>query len=344
MTDLPHATNYLSSANSRDMSRRALGLLRHPETITIGLLGVAFLVGGMLSPYFLDVQNLLDSTSLYMEVGLMALAMTLIIISGNIDLSIASMLALTAVICSTAFSRLGIPMEVVVLLGPLVGGMLGLINGLLITRLRLPSLVVTLGTLAVYRGLAQVLVGDHSIGGFPEWFVGIDYRTVGPVPLPLIIFLGLAGVAGIVLRKTVFGRYIYALGTNEPAARFSGVRTDAVKLAVFVLSGVMAGVAAMIMLSRLSVARYDLAQGDELAVITVVVLGGTDIFGGRGRILGTVAALFLLGLIRQGMGLANIMAEKQLVITGSLLVAAVLLTRGLSAISQYLQRNIQGKE
>jgi rhamnose transport system permease protein len=217
-----------------------------------------------------------------------------------------------------------------------------LLNGLLIIRLKLPSLVVTLGTLALYRGLAQVLVGDHSIGGLPEWFVGIDYRTLGPLPLPLILFLVFAVIVGVVLRKTVFGRSVYAIGTNEEASRFSGLRTDRIKLALFCFSGLMAGISAMMMLSRLSVARYDLAQGDELAVITVVVLGGTDIFGGRGRILGTVAALFLLGVIRQGMGLANIRAENQLAVTGSLLILSVLLTRLLSYVSQKLDQKLRG--
>ena len=325
----PAATAAAATARRRpSIGWRALRVLASPEAITLYLLIAAFIVGGALSPYFLDVRYLLDSTSLYMEIGILALAMTFVIISGNIDLSVASNLALTAVLVATLHARWNVPMALAAVLGPVIGGGLGLFNGLMITRLRLPSLTVTLGTLALYRGLAQVLVGDHSIGNFPEWFVGIDYRSVGGLlPMPLIVFLALTVVFAVVLHKTVFGRCVYAIGTNEAAARFSGMRVDRVKLAVFTLAGMTAGLAAVMMLSRLGVARYDLALGDELAVITAVVLGGTDIFGGRGSIFGAVVALFLLGVIRRGMGVANMTAETQLAVTGTLLVAAVLLAR-----------------
>ena len=314
---------------------RILRYLATPEAVALVLLFIAFGVSASISEYFFDVHYLFDSTSLYMEIGIIALAMTFVIIAGNIDLSVASNLALTAVICATLYSKLSVPMPVAVLLGPVVGGLLGMLNGLMITRLRLSSLVVTLGTLALYRGIAQVLVGDHSIGNFPEWFLGIDYRKIGDlVPMPLIVFLVLAVLFALVLHKTVFGRLVYAIGTNEPATRFSGIRTGRVTLAVFTLSGVTAGLGAVMMLSRLGVARYDMAIGDELAVITAVVLGGTDIFGGRGSIFGTVVALLLLGVIRRGMGVANMTAEFQLAVTGTLLVGAVLLARMCAQVEQ----------
>jgi rhamnose transport system permease protein len=312
-----------------------LGWLIHPETITLILLVAAFVVGAALSPFFLDLHYLLDSTSLYMEVGIMALAMTLVIISGNIDLSVASNLALTAVACARLYAAHILPMAAAAALAPVLGAALGLFNGLMITRLGVPSLTVTLGTLALYRGLAQVLAGDHSIGGFPDWFVGIDYHKIaGLLPMPLIIFLLLAVLFGILLHKTVLGRCVYALGVNEPAARFSGIAVNRIKLVVFALSGAMSGLAAVMMLSRLTVARYDLAGGEELTVITAVVLGGTDIFGGRGSIFGTVLALFLLGFIRRGMGVADIAAENQLAVTGGLLIAAVLLTQASAPLAR----------
>lgn len=321
-------TPTLDYAPSRPAPGRSLvTLAARPETVAALLLLLAMLVGATLSPYFLDAEYLLGSTSLYMEIGVMALAMTFVIISGNIDLSVASNLALTGVLCGRLYADWEVPMPIAAALAPVVGALLGLFNGVLISGLKLPSLTVTLGTLALYRGLAQVLAGDYSIGGFPEWFVGVNYRYVGPLPLPLVIFLGLAVAFGLVLHVTTFGRAVYVLGLNEPAARFAGVRVDWVKLAVFTLSGAMAGLGAAMMTSRLSVARYDLALGDELAVITAVVLGGTDIFGGRGSILGTVIALFLLGVIREGMRLANITADYQLAVTGTLLIAAVLLAR-----------------
>jgi rhamnose transport system permease protein len=307
--------------------RRGLNLLAYPELITFMLLLGAFAVGAMLSDVFLDAGYLLDSTSLYMEIGVMALAMTLVIISGNIDLSVAANLALTSVICARLHADAGMPISAALVLGPMFGALLGLFNGLLVAKLRLPSLTVTLGTLALYRGLAQVLSGDHSIGGLPEWFIGIDRRYAGPFPMPLLVFSVLAVATGLVLHRSVFGRCLYAIGTSEPAARFSGMQVDGVKLAVFVISGLSAGIAAVMMLSRFGSAQYNRAMGDELAVITAVVLGGTSIFGGRGSILGTVAALLLLGIIRRGMGLADIPETSQLVVTGALLVAAALLAR-----------------
>ncbi len=309
----------LATQWSRDLLR--------PETITVLLLVAAFLGSIYLSPYFLDLHFLLDSTSLYMEIGIMALAMTFIIISGNIDLSVASGLALVSVVIGLLYSSLGVPMALAMVVGLIVGVALGLFNGLLITRLGLPSLTVTLGTLALYRGIAQVLLGDHSIGKLPSWFVGMDYRRIGDlVPLPLIIFMLLAVLFGLLLHKTVFGRWSYAIGTNEAAARYSGIPVDRAKLWIFAISGLMMAVGGILMTSRLAVSRFDNATGRELDVITAVVLGGTDINGGRGSIFGTVVALFLLGILRSGMGVANIKAENQLAVVGTLLIVAILLS------------------
>jgi rhamnose transport system permease protein len=307
------------------LSSRAIGTIARPEAIAVALLLMVVAAGAALVPPFRDAAYLLDTTSLYMEIGVMALAMTFVIIAGEIDLSVASALALSGAIAARLYADAHVPMAIVVLLTPLIGALLGLFNGLLVTRLGLPSLTVTLGTLALYRGLAQVLHGDHSIGGFPEWFNGIDERKIGLIPLPLILFTVLAIITGVVLHRTTFGRTVYAVGTNQAAARFSGLRVDRAKLLVFALSGLMSGVGAVMILSRLRVARYDHAPGWELAVITAVVLGGTDIFGGTGSIFGTAVALFLLGIISRAMGLERITAEKQMAVTGTLLIVAVVL-------------------
>jgi rhamnose transport system permease protein len=299
-------------------------LLQRPETIAIVLLVAAFFAGARMSPYFLDLRYLLDSTSLDMEIGVLALAMTLVIISGNIDLSVASGLALVA--CTSAWLAKRAGMGVVIPFAIVFGCCLGLFNGLLIAKLKLPSLTVTLGTLALYRGLAQVIAGAEAMRGFPDWFIGLDtWRVGGLIPVPLIIFLSLAVVFSLVLHGTIFGRCVYAIGTNESATRFSGIRTDRVKLAVFGVAGLMMGAGALMMTSRLGMAQYNVAAGDELAVITAVILGGTDIFGGRGTILGTVLALFLLGFLRRGMDLRNVEPQDQMAITGALLVASVIL-------------------
>ena len=311
--------------SERPLRSRVTSLLAQPETITVVLLLLAVAVSAAVTPSFRDARYLFSSTSDYMEVGLMALAMTLIIISGNIDLSVASALALTAAVCASLYQKAGIPAAAVVALAPLIGAALGLLNGVLVTALGLPSLTVTLGTLALYRGLAQVLLGDASIGNMPERFTGVDRRLVGIVPMPLIVFAVLAVIFALVLHKTTFGRAVYAIGTNEPAARYSGLPVNRVKLIVFALSGLMAGVGAVMMWSRLEYARYDYAGGAELAVITAVVVGGTDIFGGRGSIFGTAAALFLLGILRTGMDLRRVTPENQMAVVGSLLIVAVVL-------------------
>ncbi len=188
------------------MKRLLRALLGAPETITVALLIGALAISAILTPEFRDLRYLLRLTPDYTETGIMALAMTFVIISGNIDLSIASGLALVACVSARLYSA-GMPMPIVMPVAIIVGLGLGLFNGLLVAKLRLPSLVVTLGTLALYRGLAQVMAGDKGIGGFPKWFNGIDrVRAGGLVPAPLIGLLVLAVLVGLVLHRTTFGR------------------------------------------------------------------------------------------------------------------------------------------
>lgn len=300
--------------------------LARPESVVSLLLVGSFVGCSFLSPFFLDLGFLLDSTSLYTDYGLVALAMTFVIIAGQIDLSVASEMVLAG--CITAlFWRAGFPMGAAIVVGLVLGAVMGLLNGLAVTKLQLPALAVTLGTMALYRGIAQVMLRDYSISRFPAWFSGIDRRLLlGVIPAPLLFFLAAAAGLGILLHRTVFGRWVYAVGTNEDAARYAGIPVDRIKVLCFVLSGLAAAAGGIVMTSRLAVARYNLAVGRELEVITAVVLGGTDIFGGRGSMFGTVVATFLVGLLRTGMGVANVKAEKQLAVIGILLILAVVLS------------------
>lgn len=307
---------------------RALALLATPELMVSLLLVVVFTVAAAQLPNFLSADYLLDRSTVYMEAGVMALAMTFVIAGGHIDLSPASMLALTAALVTTLNVKLGLPMLPLVLLAPLIGGALGAVNGLLVARMGLPSLVVTLATMAAYRGLAQALVGDASLD-VPEWFRGFDDVLIAgtPIPMPLVVFVGLGIVLGIVLHKTLFGRYVLAIGTNGEAALYSGVPVARVTAGVFVLSGVASAVAAMMMVSRYGQARWDQATApgeSELDVITAVVLGGASIFGGRASIFGTVVALLLIGVLQTAIGLAGREGEYQLAANGALLIFAVL--------------------
>jgi rhamnose transport system permease protein len=312
-----------------------------PQMMTFVLLLFALGIGSAMSPYFLDAKYLLDKTSSYIPVGFMALAMTFVITAGQIDLSVASGSLLTAVASASAFHH-GLPMSLVIPEALAFGAMLGLFNGILVAYLNLPSLVVTIGTLAFYRGLAQGWIGDETISNFPKWFVGIDYKKIGIIPMPLIIFLLVAAVLTAVLMRSTFGRKVIALGTNESAARYSGIRTARVKLAVFILSGLSMGAAALLQMSQIRTVDQKQFHSDELLAITAVVLGGTNIFGGRGSIPGTVLALLLLVVVRSAMGVANARVENQLAIVGMLLIASVLLTGAMNRVNLKLSRRFGG--
>ncbi len=297
------------------------------EVVPLVLAALVFVHGATTSPYFLDFRYLLDRSSLYVETGFLALAMTLVIVSGEIDLSVASTLALVA--CATAkLVEGGVPVAMAIPLGLLLGALLGWINGTLIARLKLPSFMVTLGTMAAYRGVAQAMVGSES-AKLPPSAIGIDMVTLPGtmVPVPIVLFALLAIAVGVLLHRTTFGRRLVATGTNERAAFYSGVRTGRVTVATFTVSGLLAGLAGLVMASRLGVARYDHGAGLEVDAITAVVLGGASIYGGSGTVLGTVIALLLLGLLRTDLGIANVTADYQLAAVGTLLVVAVLLNQ-----------------
>lgn len=311
-------------------SSRWINKIIRPELSTVLLLVITIWLSTRLSPYFADVSYIFDSTSLYIEYGIIALSMTFIIISGEIDLSVASNIALTG--CITAsFYHIGLSMATAILIGLFFGAIFGLFNGLVVTKLKLPSIIVTIGTMTLYRGIAQILLGDHSLGHFPDWFFGIDMKYLGIVPYPLAIFAFLAIILGLILNFTVFGRYVYAVGTNDTAARYSGLKVDHIKLILFTLSGLFAAIGGIIMISRLGVARYDMATGGELDIVLIVLLGGTDIFGGKGNIWGTVLAMFLVIILRTGMLVANIKIESQLAVLGSLLILSII-------VSNYIYR------
>ena len=308
------------------LKERLRELVQHNgyELLLVILLAGSMAFSASLSPYFLTVTTLFDMTSQFMEIGLMALAMTLVIILGQIDLSVASILALVGVVFGLMNER-GISLGVAIPAVLALATVLGVINGWLAVVFRLPALVVTLGTMALYRGVGQILLGDRSTYGFPGWFVSIDFRYIPgtPVPLPLVIFAAFGVAFYVLLHRTTFGRLVYAVGNNAEACRFSGIAVDRLQVLVFGLSGLMAGIAGLMMTSRFASARWDMANGLELDVITTVVLGGTSIFGGRGTIVGTVLALFVIGTLRYGMGLANVLPQNQSVVIGLLLILAI---------------------
>jgi rhamnose transport system permease protein len=299
-------------------------LLARWETLLVVLL-VAFLVlGTSLSPYFLSASNFSDMTSNLMEKAIMALPLALIIIAGEIDLSVESMAGLSSALLGFVF-LLGWPLWIDIPLVLAVGALGGLFNGLLVTRAGLPSLVVTLGTLALYRGLASVVLGPQSVSGWPDSFTNFGFGNVPGtlIPWPFVVFAILAVAFMFVLHRTWIGRQIFAIGKNKEAARYSGIQVAKVKTLLFVLAGTLSALAGVILTARLSSARADNGQGFVLDVVTATLLGGVNIFGGEGTIAGVVLAVFVIGVLRNGLTLADVSPDTQSVVVGALLILSV---------------------
>jgi len=311
------------------MREKAVALARW-EALLAALLVLTLWLGFLLVPGFWSGSNFSLATAEIMEVSIIALAVTLVVITGEIDISIASVLGLASVLLGELF-RSGFPLGPAIALVLVVGAVAGLVNGLLVTKLGLPSLVVTLGTLALYRGLCFVILGDQQVSNWPTTFTEFGFGTVPGtiIPWPFVVFAVLAVALGVLLHWSWVGRVIYAIGNNEQAARFSGIRVDRVKLALFVLSGLLAALAGVIYTARLSSASPDNGVGLELEVVAGVLLGGVSIFGGRGTLLGVVLSLFLIGAVSNILGLKDVSGDVQNIAIGALLIASVLATNAL---------------
>jgi rhamnose transport system permease protein len=300
-------------------------LARWETLLLVALLGLVVL-GNSLSPFFLTPGNFSNLLAALMEVAIMAMAMTLIVVMAEIDLSVESMAGLASAILGFLWAA-GVPLQVAIPVVLVIGAAGGLLNGLLVAHGGLPSLVVTLGTLALFRGLALIVLGPRGVSDFPPAFTTLGFGHVPGtlIPWPFVIFVGLALVLGIVLHRTWIGRQIYAIGKNAGAARFSGVRVARLRVSLFVLSGTIAALAGVILTSRLSSARADAGQGMTLTVVTVVFLGGVNIFGGSGTIPGVVLAVLTVAVMQNALRLASVSVEVQSIALGLLLILSVVL-------------------
>ena len=298
------------------------------EWVLFLLIAIVFTINANIAPYFLKPSVLFDMTFNFMEKGLIALVLTFIIITGQIDISVASNMAMSAVITSILY-QMGVNIWFSVLLGLLAGTVGGFFNGFIITKVNIHSMVVTLATQSLFRGIAYVLLGDRAVTGFPVEFMNLGQGYVGdsPVPLQLVVFVILAVVCGLVLHGTKYGRYMYAIGNNETAARFSGVPIDRLKMVLFTLAGLVSAMAGILFISRVGVCRPDLGESFLFEIVTIVLLGGVSIYGGEGSIIGVVLSLFLIGLTRYGMILVNIRAPVINIVIGSMLIIAVLVPK-----------------
>lgn len=317
-----------------------LASLRRWETLLVVLLIALLAWGTARSSFFLEGSNFTIASSTFMERALMALPMTLIIIAGEIDLSVASILGLSSAVLGITYAA-GVPLWLAVLLALLTGVACGLLNGILVTRFGLPSLVVTLGTLALFRGLAFVILGGPqgqiAISDYPAEFTRFGFGTIPGTVLPwsVILFVALVAIFVVLLHKSWVGRQIYAVGLNQDASRFSAVRVARLKLSLFVLSGFIAALAGVLYTSRISSSRADNAAGFELDVIAAVLLGGVSIFGGRGTMIGVLLSLAVVATLRNVLAITNVGPDIQNFAVGGLLILSVL---GPSLVRRVLQR------
>lgn len=294
------------------------------DTVLVVALVVVALASAVLVDGFATGQNLQFLLLDAVAIGLIALPMTLLVITGEIDLSVASTLGLTSAVMGQLWVS-GLPIELIVWLCISLGAVLGAVNGVFVARFGLPALAVTIGTLALYRGLAFVVLGDRAVADFPVSWTGVAAGAVPGTFLPwaLLPWAVLAVAFGVVLHATPVGRGLYAMGSNAEAAAFSGVLVARTKFWLFVATGAVSGLAGVFWTLRYASARGDNANGLELTVVAVVLLGGVSIFGGRGGLVGVLAAVLLLGTLRNALQLADVSAEALTVVTGGLLIASV---------------------
>ena len=283
---------------------------------------------------FLTTQNLFNQGRLMAEISLMALPMTFIIITGGIDLSVGSILGLSAILVGYVWNNLGLPLEVSIIIALLAGCLAGFMNGLFIVRLNVPPLIMTLATLAFYRGLAQGISEARSVTGYPEWFFTLGQGEILGVPTQLWILLIAIIVSAIVLRRTTLGRTLYAMGNNAVGARFSGLPVDRATLIIYTFSGFMAGLSGVMFVSRFTTTRSDMGSGLELDAIAAVVLGGTSIFGGKGTIIGTVIGLIMIQLLKNGLAINGVTSDATIVVIGIVLIVAILVNNLIQRLRQ----------
>ncbi len=295
------------------------------ETLLAVILLLVIAVNIQMSPHFLGTRNLVNLFQLSIEKIIVALIMTFIIINGEIDLSVASVMGLSACLFAWLYEQ-GTPAEVAILAALAAGMLCGAFMGFWIAYANLPSLAVTLAGLILYRGMARILLEDRSVGQFPHWFTRLGQTDqFGPLSFGIVLFVVLFVVALIALHFSAFGRHVYVIGNNRSAARYAGLKVRRTKMALFVLSGLIAGLCGLLLAARLGTVRANAAEEFELDIITMVLLGGVSIFGGTGTMIGVGLSILVVLNLRNGMSLAHYSGNIQTSVVGALLIASVLL-------------------
>jgi rhamnose transport system permease protein len=295
------------------------------ESLLAVILVIVTAVNIQMSEHYLGVHNFVNLFQLSIEKIILALITTFIIINAEIDLSIASLMGLGACLFAWLYNK-GVPAEEAILIALATGAVCGAFNGFWIAYAGLPSLVVTLAGLIMFRGAARILLEDRSIGLFPQWFNDLGQPDfIGPLSFGIVVFVIMFVVCLIVLHFTAFGRYVYIIGNNRHAARYAGIKVRRTKMILFTLSGLVASLSGLLLAARLGTVRANVAEDFELDIITMVLLGGVSIFGGTGTLVGVVLSILVVLNLRNGMSLANYSGNIQTSVVGVLLIASVLL-------------------
>jgi rhamnose transport system permease protein len=320
--------------DKKSFAQQVQDMLLSQEGVLFIILVLTMFILTLTNENFLTTRNLFNQGRLMAEIGLMALPMTYIIITGGIDLSVGSILGLSAILVGYTWKNLGFPLEAAIATAIVMSSLAGFLNGLIIVRINVPPLIMTLATLTFYRGLAQGISEARSVTGYPEWFFGLGQGDILGFPTQLWLLLIFVIISIIVLRRTTLGRSLYAIGNNAVGARFSGLPVDRVLLIIYTFSGFMAGVSGVIFVSRFTTTRSDMGSGLELDAIAAVVLGGTSIFGGKGSIIGTVIGLVMIQLLKNGLAINGVTSDATIVVIGSVLIVAILVNNLIQRLRQ----------
>jgi rhamnose transport system permease protein len=310
--------------STENFTSRIVKALNSWEGFLLLVLVLLFVGNTINSPVFFTLNNQINLFQLSIEKVIVAVIMTFVIINAEIDLSVASIMGFAACLFGWLFQS-GVSASGAVVIVLAAGAILGAFNAFWIAWVGIPSLVVTLATMIAFRGFARVLVEDRGITGFPDWFDKLGQAPlVGPIPLSILVFFVLVFFFYIVLQRTVFGRQVYFIGSNRDVAEYSGINVRGVQAIIFTRSGLISALAGLLFAARLGAVRGDAALGFELDIITIVLLGGVSIFGGRGTMVGTLLAILIVLNLRNGMALANITGHIQTGVLGILLILSVM--------------------
>lgn len=310
--------------NQDSLTSRVFTALKSWEGFLLLALVLLFVANIIISPFFFTLNNQINLFQLSIEKVIVAVIMTLIIINGEIDLSVASIMGFAACLFGWLFQA-GVPAGGAIVIVLAAGALLGAFNAFWIAWVGIPSLVVTLATMIAFRGFARVLVEDRGITDFPEWFDTLGQAPLlGPIPLSIMIFVFLVVLFYVILQRTTFGRQVYFIGSNREVAEYSGINVRRNKAIIFILSGLISALAGLLFAARLGAVRGDAALGFELDIITIVLLGGVSIFGGKGTMIGTLLAILIVLNLRNGMALSNITGHIQTGVLGILLILSVM--------------------